>query len=357
MTTALTLRNVCASYGSTAVVRNVSFDLAKGETLSLLGPSGCGKTTLLRTIAGLHPIGAGSISLNGSVIADDQSNSVAPEKRRIGMVFQDGALFPHLSIAKNVAYGLRSHRDAEARVREVLDLVGLNDYRDRLPGTLSGGQQQRVALARALAPAPKVLLLDEPFSALDAGLRIQLRRQVRRILSDIGITVVLVTHDQEEAFVLGDKVAVMNQGEIVQLDTPAKLYTSPASAWVAGFVGEANVLQGLVEDRQVLTDIGAVPLPKSFHPANANQRLHTLVRPEQLTLAIGGQSTIVAIEYYGHDTRYEVEMPNGRTLGIRTTGDSFGIGDRVEVHFRHSDVMVWDSADSPPTDEFGNLPN
>lgn len=347
MTTALTLRSVCASYGSTAVVRNVSFDLARGETLSLLGPSGCGKTTLLRTIAGLHPIGAGSISLNDSIIADDKSNSVAPEKRRIGMVFQDGALFPHLSIAKNVAYGLRSHPDAKSRVSEVLDLVGLNDYRDRLPGTLSGGQQQRVALARALAPAPKVLLLDEPFSALDAGLRVQLRRQVRRILSDIGITVVLVTHDQEEAFVLGDKVAVMNQGEIIQLDTPAGLYTSPDSAWVAGFVGEANVLQGTVQNRQILTDIGAVPLPESFSSAQNDQLLHTLVRPEQLRLQAGGQSTIVAIEYYGHDTRYEVALHNGHVLGIRTTGDSFAVGDQVEVCFRHSDVMVWDSADSP----------
>ena len=209
------VRGVHKSFGTTAVLRDVDLDVPSGSVVALLGPSGCGKTTLLRIIAGLEAPDAGEVRVGGRLLTGP-ATSVPPEHRRVGMVFQDWGLFPHLTVAQNVGYGLPRGERRGARVDEALELVGLVGLGHRSPTTLSGGQQQRVALARALAPRPSVLLLDEPFSNLDAALRVQVRGEVHRLLRELGVTTVFVTHDQEEAFVLGDEVAVMSEGRVVQ---------------------------------------------------------------------------------------------------------------------------------------------
>lgn len=342
---ALVAKDVCASYGTDRVVKSVSFSLSRGEILSLLGPSGCGKTTLLRSIAGLHTLDSGAITIAGKVVAD-QTIQVPAQDRKIGMVFQDGALFPHMSVLKNVRFGLAGRPDASKRTSEVLELVGMTDYGSRLPGTLSGGQQQRVALARALAPEPEILLLDEPFSALDAGLRVQLRREVKQILADLGITVVVVTHDQEEAFILGDKVAVMRDGELVQMDTPTSLYTRPSSAWVAGFVGEANLVEGNIvrkaERTHVRCDLGLVPIPSTTSESEYadGSLVQLIIRPEQLALSPGGDSSINSVEYFGHDIRYEVGLRDGSRIAVRTTTNGFAPGDKVMVSVKGGEVTA-----------------
>ena len=332
----LHLEGVDASYGDGQVLHDASLAVAPGEMLSLLGPSGCGKTTLLRSIAGLHPVSAGQIEIGGRVVAGPK-DWVAPEHRRVGMVFQDGALFPHLDVAANVAFGLKGQADIDDRVAEVLDLVDMADYGHRLPGTLSGGQQQRVALARALAPQPAVLLLDEPFSALDAGLRHQVRRDVKRILHEVGITVVMVTHDQDEAFVMADRVAVMQSGRIEQVGAPHELYENPSSAWVAHFVGEANVLAGEISSGSVETTLGALMLKSDAPPAGLAD---VLIRPEQLQLVAGSGGVVESVEYFGHDALYSVRTGE-ELLDVRTSLGQFVPGDDVVVKFVGSTVLAW----------------
>lgn len=335
---AVELTGVDVSYGSTTVVDDAMLAIERGELISLLGPSGCGKTTLLRAIAGLNRIDRGSISLDGTVVSTPDAHR-KPEQRNVGMVFQDGALFPHLTVAENVRFGIRKQPNADTRVAEVLSLTGMSDTADRLPGTLSGGQQQRVALARALAPEPDVLLLDEPFSALDATLRVQLRRDVRDILRDIEVTSILVTHDQDEAFSLGDRVAVMHAGSVLQVGTPVELYERPATPWVASFVGEANELPGTFSGGRVQTAIGdfAVRLD-----AAEGERVTTIVRPEQLAVRAGSTARIAAVEYFGHDARYEVEIGDLR-IGVRAASVAFGVDEGVDLDFIGDSVPAWRS--------------
>jgi len=238
------LTDISKRYGDVNAVDHISLAVAQGEILVLLGPSGCGKTTTLRLIAGLERPDSGEVLLNGAVVAGKRW--VEPENRHIGLVFQDYALFPHLSVEANVNFGLRgwSRGDKSTRVNKLLDLVGLPNLGKRMPHELSGGQQQRVALARALAPKPDVILLDEPFSNLDAALRTQVRMEVRDILKETGTTAVFVTHDQEEALSLSDQVAVMFDGLIAQFGPPQQVYVHPSSPEVAAFVGEANFIPG-----------------------------------------------------------------------------------------------------------------
>lgn len=346
-------------------VDDVSLDIEPGSIVALLGPSGCGKTSLLRAIAGLEEPVAGEISIGGRVVSSRPTAAgtskrtwVQPEQRNVGMVFQDGALFPHLTTRQNIAFGLRSlptklsRRESIDRVDRLLELVDLVGYGDRMPGTLSGGQQQRVALARSLAPRPKVLLLDEPFSALDTALRVQVRAEVSTILRDIGVTTIFVTHDQDEAFVLGDHVAVMHTGEIEQFGTPDELYRSPESPWVAGFVGEANFIAGSVTSDAAGTGSAATPIGViAIEDHRANQSEHgvqVLVRPEQIALqkwspddrhgrgeTDGEPATVTAVEYYGHDVRYELELDDGTSLAARThSTELFARGDRVVTSFQ-----------------------
>ena len=329
---AVSVANVSKTFDGPPVLRDVSLAVAPGAVVALLGPSGCGKTTLLRIIAGLETPDAGVVRVGERTLTGD-GRPVPPEKRRIGMVFQDWALFPHLDVAANVAYGLPRGPERAARVDDALAMVGLGGLGDRMPGTLSGGQQQRVALARALAPRPAVLLLDEPFSNLDTALRVQVRGEVHELLVDLGMTTVLVTHDQEEAFVLGDQVAVMSEGEIVQQDTPAGLYRRPATTWVAGFVGEANLVAGTASGTTVATLLGEVPL---LEPAQGP--VEVLVRPEELEVfdaVVDDQSAeIELVEFYGHDTVYVVRLVDGTRLRAReSAAPTFTRGQPVSVRF------------------------
>ncbi|HTN99160.1 MAG TPA: ABC transporter ATP-binding protein [Microthrixaceae bacterium] len=301
------------------VLAGVALDVPPGSTVALLGPSGCGKTTLLRIVAGLETPDSGSVKLGGQVLSGS-GVFVAPERRRIGMVFQDWALFPHLSVGRNVGFGLpRGERKDSSRITEALAMVGLDGLENRAPVTLSGGQQQRVALARALAPRPEMLLLDEPFSNLDASLRGQVRGEVHNLLSELGITAVFVTHDQDEAFVLGDSVAVMSAGEIVQFGTPEQIYQAPATRWVADFVGDANFVAGSATGATVDTVLGRLELAQ-----NSTGPIEVLIRPEDLSIRpeepdeqdSAGTGTVTLVEYLGHGTRYLVDC-DGVTLAVR----------------------------------------
>jgi iron(III) transport system ATP-binding protein len=323
-----------AAYGSAAVLHGVSLGVGAGEILALLGPSGCGKTTLLRCIAGLETPTAGRIVIGDRDVTSGRG--VPAEKRRVGMVFQEGALFPHKTVAGNVGYGVPRGDGRDRRSIASLDLVGLGDKAGRMPGTLSGGEQQRVALARALAPEPGVILLDEPFSSLDAGLRWQLRSDVRRLLKGIGVTTILVTHDQDEALTFGDRVAVMRAGTIEQVASPPDIYRHPASPWVATFVGEANLLGARFGGRGAAPEIGRLP---SSPTSGAGQ---VICRPEQLRLSPSGPATVSVVSYFGRDTRYEVDVPGAATVIVRTPGPpDHEPGDAVTVRFVGGAAHGW----------------
>ena len=322
----LSVEGVHKSFGATKVLDDFNMTLHAGEMLSLLGPSGCGKTTLLRLIAGLERADQGNISLDGTTV-DGGGTWVRPEDRHVGMVFQDWALFPHLDVAGNVGYGV-PRRQRPAEVAKTLDLVNLPGMQSRTPDTLSGGQQQRVALARALAPKPTVLLLDEPFSNLDAALRREVRTEVRELLRDAEMTAVFVTHDREEALVLGDRVAVMDAGRIVQTGSPAEVYQHPATPWVAAFVGAVSLYPAEAAGDVAETDFGPIPL---LEPAQGPVKI--AVRPEYVDLRTGdgaAQHTVEHFEYRGADAMVTVANPSGVRLHARVSGtQSFALGDRV----------------------------
>jgi iron(III) transport system ATP-binding protein len=386
---AVAIDDMTVSYGGDVdAVSHASLDVPAGSITALLGPSGCGKTSLLRAIAGLERPTSGEVRV-GERTVSGPSTWVHPERRSVGMVFQDGALFPHLTVAQNIDFGLRAasrngrrmSRSARAeRIRDTLDLIDLRELGDRLPDTLSGGQQQRVALARSLAPQPDVLLLDEPFSALDAALRVQVRAQVANILREVGVTAVFVTHDQDEAFVLGDRVAVLRDGRIEQVGTPDDLYRRPANPWVAGFVGEANFVRGRVGAAladaggehaadvplpgHAATLLGSVPvaLPRTAPDQTASDPtgdaeppfdVTVLVRPEQVALRSGGCALVTNVEYYGHDVRYELELDDGSTLAARTTSsDLHERGDQVCVRFVGTTAEAWPAPLADPAGRF-----
>jgi iron(III) transport system ATP-binding protein len=324
---ALAVEGVGHRYDSEPVLSDVDLTVRRGDAVALLGPSGCGKTTLLRIIAGLERPAEGSVRLGNALVAAADT-FVPPERRRVGMVFQDWALFPHMSVAKNVAYGLPSSERSGPRVGDALELVGLNDFAERAPATLSGGQQQRVALARALAPRPDVLLLDEPFSSLDTALRVEVRTEVHRLLAELEITTIFVTHDQEEAFVVGDEVAVMNAGKVVQVGTPAELYRRPADRWVAEFVGTVSPVRGMASGGDAATAIGPIRL---HEPLTGD--VDVFLRPEQLVLGVGEAGLVELVEFYGHDNMVFVRVGDS-LLKVRTGPESeYRRGDRVAVKF------------------------
>lgn len=307
------LRNVTKRFGTVTALDGMSLSVADGEIVGLLGPSGCGKTTALRVIAGFESPDAGEIVVGDRLAAGD-GRWVPPERRHVGMVFQDYALFPHLTAADNVAFGLRERGGGRHRVQEVLDLVGLGGYAHRYPHELSGGQQQRLALARALAPRPASLLLDEPFSNLDATLRCQMRHEVRSILKHEGVTAIFVTHDQKDAFAICDRIAVMRDGRIEQIGAPRELYSLPKTEFVARFVGLSNVLPGRMTDQAmnglacVATEFGLLPC----HPGcpGASGEVAVCVRPEWFQLDPAGPLTGVvrSLLYEGEMVELVVSM-------------------------------------------------
>jgi iron(III) transport system ATP-binding protein len=324
----LVVERLAKAFGGVPVLDGVDLRVPAGKVVALLGPSGCGKTTLLRCIAGLERPDAGEVRLAGRPLCAPGA-FVPPERRQVGMVFQDGALFPHLSVAGNVAYGLRRAERRSGRVEEALALVDLAGFGDRAPASLSGGQQQRVALARALVTRPTALLLDEPFSNLDTLLRVQVRAEVQRLLADLGVTAVFVTHDQEEAFVVGDEVAVMLGGRVAQQAAPAELYRAPATRAVAGFLGDANLLPGVAAAGQADTPVGRVPLRGELQG-----EVDVLLRPEQLRVTAGSGATVAAVEYFGHDAVYLTRLPGGTAVRVRVLdAPEFRPGDRVDLDY------------------------
>jgi iron(III) transport system ATP-binding protein len=348
----LSVAGVRKAYGRVTALDGVDLEVPAGTLMAVLGPSGCGKTTLLRCVAGFERVDAGSVTLAGRRVAGGGAH-LPPHRRRVAVVPQEGALFPHLTVAGNVAYGLDRSARRSGRVDEVLALVGLDGYGARMPHQLSGGQQQRVAVARALAPRPPLVLLDEPFSALDAALRTEVRRDIRQALHAVGATAVLVTHDQGEALSMADQVAVMNAGRIVQSGSPTTVYHRPASPWVAGFVGEAVLLEGTVDGPVVATALGRLPLqdPAVVDRTAAVDRTATtvLVRPEQIDLLAeepgieesgieesGIVATIVRHDFHGHDALVALRLADGTEVLARIFGNTRPpeVGERVGVAVR-----------------------
>jgi iron(III) transport system ATP-binding protein len=320
-------------------VSGLSFTVGQGEILALLGPSGCGKTTTLRLIAGFETPDEGTITIGDRVVADAARAVLLPaEERGVGVVFQDYALFPHLTVEENVAFGLhRLARPArQGRVTEVLRLVDLESLARRYPHELSGGQQQRVALARALAPSPALLLLDEPFSNLDADLRNQMREEVEHVLRSTGTTAIFVTHDQEEAFTIADRVGVLAVGRLEQIAAPEVVYHQPATTFVAGFVGAADFLPGEVTAAGILTEVGV--FPNAEWPLG--QKVDVMIRPDDVTFTVcaDGPVTILKRSFRGSETLYCLGLPSGRRLfSSQPSAADFtsGLRVRVEVHALH----------------------
>jgi iron(III) transport system ATP-binding protein len=325
------VRGLSKAFGAIEAVRELNLEIERGELMAVLGPSGCGKTTLLRVIAGFEQPDAGCVVVSGEVVAGP-GRIVPPEKRRVGMVFQDYALFPHLSVEGNVAFGLanRPREERDGLTRRTLELVGLQHKARTGVHELSGGERQRVALARALAPEPELVLLDEPFSSLDATLRAGLRREVELILRDAEATALLVTHDQEEALSLADRLAVMRDGEIVQVGPPVEVYGAPATRWAAQFVGEVNVLSGVARGAGVETELGVFDLRV---PTSGS--VHVAVRPEQLELRAdhgNPNAEVVAREFRGHDVLYRLRHEGGKVLLVQLPSlELHEVGDSVFV--------------------------
>ena len=352
----LAVKGVTKTFGSQEVLRGVDLRVPDGSFTAILGASGSGKTTLLRIVAGFERPDGGEVWLGDELVDDAGARYMACERRRIGYVPQEGALFPHLSVGRNVGFGLPRQESRRERVDELLELVGLSGYRRRYPHQLSGGQQQRVALARALAIEPEVVLLDEPFSSLDAALRASVRSDVLGVLRRAGATSVLVTHDQDEALSMADQVAVLRDGVVAQLDTPSGLYGHPEDAAIARFLGESNLFEGQVRDGVATTALGRLPVSSWSGPSAGPARV--MVRPEQIELGEVGEGidgTVASYEYYGHDAvvriqpeRLGVPEPGVPELVVRITGGPpLAPGTRVGLSVR-GPVVAWPAGELGP---------
>lgn len=343
----LEVDSLTVAYRNHTVLHGVTFSLRKGMIGCLLGSSGCGKTTLLRAIAGFEPVQAGRIALAGETVSAP-GRLLSPERRNVGMVFQDLALFPHLTVADNVAFGLRqwSRSARRERVEALLDLVGLPDCGRRYPHQLSGGQQQRIALARALAPRPRLLLMDEPFSGLDVELRETLAREVRRILKHEGTSAILVTHDQFEAFAVADQIGVLNAGRLVQWDTGYNLYHQPADRFVADFIGQGALVPGVVTDAQcVETELGVVcgRVPESCTQGCC---VEVLVRPDDVMLAADDphavQGEVVEKAFRGAEYLYTLRLPRGTHILCLTYSHlDYAVGEKIPVRLAGKHLVMF----------------
>jgi iron(III) transport system ATP-binding protein len=321
---------------------NLSLQAEPGEIIALLGPSGSGKTTALRLIAGFEKPDAGVVEIGGQIMVDEKT-FVPPEDRAVGMVFQEYALFPHLTVEDNVAFGLQKldPQTRAQRIKGMLETVGLDPFAGRYPHELSGGQQQRVALARALAPRPSVLLLDEPFSNLDSDLMAQMHQEVYAILRELGTTAIFVTHDQEEAFMIADRVGILNQGQLEQLGRPEEIYHRPATRFVARFVGKADFLPGRVTEEGIETEVGSLPNTTSF-PRGA--RVEVMIRPDHIELIPDptGHAMVLSRQFRGPDYLVAVQLPSGATIHSHQPSLlTLHPGDRAKVVARPSYVVAF----------------
>ncbi|MEO5354459.1 MAG: ABC transporter ATP-binding protein [Magnetococcus sp. XQGC-1] len=358
----LALNALSCGYRGHLVVRNLSFAVAKGEMVSLLGSSGCGKTTALRAIAGFTPLETGEIRLAGQVISRP-GYTLPPEKRRIGMVFQDYALFPHLTVAENVGYGLqgRNRTEREQIVHDMLRLVGLEALRHRHPHQLSGGQQQRTALARALAPRPELILLDEPFSNLDVDLRERLSLEVRQILESQGMTGILVTHDQHEAFAWSDKIGVLHEGCLRQWGTPYELYHQPTDCFVAGFIGQGTFLSGVYAGPDtVMTDLGPLHGRQTI-PGESGEGVQVLIRPDDIVPDPSSPiaARVIRRAFKGAETLYTLQLDSGCQLhSMLPSHSDHAIGDTLQIRVAPTNHLVTFPASIPcslPESSFNTL--
>jgi len=352
----LDLDAVTLGYGRKTVVEQLSLRLPRGTIGCLLGPSGCGKTTVLRAVAGFEGVLGGEIRLDGQVVST-VGRHVAPEQRRIGMVFQDHALFPHLTVAANVAFGLRGHPDAQGRVREMLETVGLAHTAQRYPHELSGGQQQRVALARALAPSPRLMLLDEPFSSLDVELRERLGGELRALLKAAGTTALLVTHDQHEAFAIADEIGVMRDGRIQQWASAYQLYHQPANRFVADFVGQGAFLPGeVVDGLHVRMELGTA---RSDHPirctehgdlCNSGCAVDVLLRPDDVVHddAAPTRARVLHKAFRGAEFLYTLELASGATvLSLVPSHHNHALGEAIGIRVELDHVVAYKREGAP----------
>ena len=372
----LQVQDLVVGYDNITVVNGLSLTLQQGEIGCFLGYSGCGKTTALRAIAGLEQSRQGRISLNNQRLTDQSKRSsfaVAPANRGMGMVFQDYALFGHLSVAKNIGFGLSkwSASDKKARIAEMLELVELSEHADKRPAELSGGQQQRVALARALAPKPKLLLLDEPFSNLDVVLRESLAMSVRDILKRTNTTAILVTHDQNEAFALADKVGVMHNGKLVQWATPSELYHEPISPFVAEFVGEGAMIDGIIKEGHVETVLGDIYRPMEVYDASGQSQyceydypngtpIKVLVRPDDIIHDDDSQQTalVVGRVFRGANYLYRLQLDDGQiVLSLVASHHNHAVGTRIGILPMLEHIVVFDEKNTNATtwSEYGLL--
>jgi iron(III) transport system ATP-binding protein len=309
VSTVLSIQAISKAIAGNQILKNLSLDVQEHEFVAILGSSGSGKTTLLRLISGFDYPDSGEIQIGGQQVFAKGVN-VSAEERRVGYVPQDAALFPHLSVTKNIEFGLNKLPSSErsARVAELLKLVDLVGYEDRMPDQLSGGQRHRVALARALAPKPQLILLDEPFSSLDAELRVRLREDVRNVITKTGTTAILVTHDQEEALSIASRVAILRDGEFAQIGNPSEIYQAPADVEMATFLGDSVIINGVIKDEKVVTDLGLLtPLNKVANGATGR----VAIRPENFYLQPNprGEGEVIGRQYFGHDALVEVKLP------------------------------------------------
>jgi iron(III) transport system ATP-binding protein len=334
---AVAVNDVCKRFGSVQAVDGATLAVDPAEFVALLGPSGCGKTTLLRLIAGFEHPDAGEVELAGCAVAGRRW--VPPDRRRVGVVFQDYALFPHLTVAQNIGFGV-PRRERRRAVAQLLPLVRLEGYESRYPHELSGGQQQRVAVARALAPRPSLVLLDEPWSNIDPLLRASVRDELAAILRAAGVTVLLVTHDREEAFSLADRVALMRAGRIVQAGSAEDLYLEPIDRWAAEFTGAGNFLPGRIRNGVVDTALGRFPVAHR----NGAERVDALVRPELLELQTDpdGDAEVIGREFRGHDVFYRIRIGDGTTVvSQRPSTEVVPLGATVRVRAHSARVPVF----------------
>lgn len=339
--TQVSLRGIYKAFDRITVVQDLSFEIRRGEILALLGPSGCGKTTTLRLIAGFEQPDKGEIIIQGSLVASPDL-ALPPERRSMGMVFQDYALFPHMTVAENIVYGLRDLEQwrKERVVTGMLEMVGMEGHSSYYPYQLSGGQQQRVAVARALAPCPAALLLDEPFSNLDADMRSQMRLEVLSILRQAKTTAILVTHDQEEAFTLADRVGVLNQGRLEQLDTPEGIYHRPQTPFVARFVGQADFLPAEVKQGHVVTELGSFTTNEHLPGA----RLSVMIRPDDIDFTPDDQAKAVIMgrEFRGSENIYSIRLGSGQV--VRSSQPStaiYPLKQRVQILANLDHVVIF----------------